>query len=69
MPGFLKDKRRTNVMLSRCKKGMVIVANGKFLLRDSKAKKTLVATMVAGISDAQYKLTERDIMNDHRVFA
>jgi regulator of nonsense transcripts 1 len=29
--GFLKDLRRTNVMLTRCKKGMYIVCNRSFL--------------------------------------
>jgi len=29
--GFLKNKRRTNVMLSRCKRGMFICSNRAFL--------------------------------------
>ena len=32
-PGFMKNQRRTNVMLSRCKKSMVICTNRGFLLR------------------------------------
>ncbi|THH13352.1 hypothetical protein EW146_g6849 [Bondarzewia mesenterica] len=32
-PGFLKSKKRVNVMLTRCKKGMVIVANRGFFRR------------------------------------
>ena len=27
-PGFMKNQRRTNVMLSRCKKSMMICTNG-----------------------------------------
>ncbi|KAG1804546.1 AAA domain-containing protein [Suillus subaureus] len=29
--GFLADLRRTNVMLTRCKKGMIICTNQKFM--------------------------------------
>ena len=30
-PGFMTNKRRTNVMLSRCKKGMMILTRRGFL--------------------------------------
>ncbi|KAG8932861.1 hypothetical protein FRC02_000422 [Tulasnella sp. 418] len=42
-PGFLKSKNRVNVMLTRCKRGMVIVSNKTFL--QSSAKKTLLGEM------------------------
>jgi superfamily I DNA and/or RNA helicase len=45
--GFLSNQRRTNVMLSRCKKGMVICANKAFLTGDAKARKTLVGKLAA----------------------
>jgi hypothetical protein len=31
--GFLADKRRTNVMLTRCKKGMFICTSQRFMQR------------------------------------
>ena len=40
-PGFMKNQRRTNVMLSRCKKSMVICTHRRFLQRKS-ATGTLV---------------------------
>jgi regulator of nonsense transcripts 1 len=40
-PGFMKNQRRTNVMLSRCKRSMVILTHRGFLQRKSVAK-TLV---------------------------
>jgi len=39
--GFLNDIRRTNVMLSRCKKGMFIVSSQQFL-------KGIAATSLVG---------------------
>ena len=36
-PGFMKNQRRTNVMLSRCKKSMVICTNRGFLQNKSVA--------------------------------
>lgn len=45
-PGFLDNLRRTNVMLTRCKRGMFICANKKFLL-EGKGKDTLVGKMAA----------------------
>jgi hypothetical protein len=48
--GFLADLRRNNVMLSRAKKGLIIVANRKFL--ESTAKDTLIGKMVAEFSDS-----------------
>jgi len=43
-PGFMKNQRRTNVMLSRCKKSMVICTNRGFLLKKAVAK-TLVGKL------------------------
>ena len=40
-PGFMKNQRRTNVMLSRCKKGMMILTRREFLQHWDVAK-TLV---------------------------
>ena len=45
--GFLSNQRRTNVMLSRCKKSMLVCANRTFLTGDPGAQKTLVGKMAA----------------------
>ena len=43
-PGFMTNQRRTNVMLSRCKKSMVICTNRWFLQKNSVAR-TLVGKL------------------------
>lgn len=43
--GFLKNLRRTNVMLTRCKRGMFICSNKAFLEKDG--AKSLVGEMAA----------------------
>jgi superfamily I DNA and RNA helicase len=43
-PGFLKSQNRVNVMLTRCKRRMVIVANKQFI-RSTSMKETLLARM------------------------
>lgn len=43
--GFLDDLRRTNVMLTRCKRGMYIVTNWHFV--HGKAADTLAGRMAA----------------------
>ena len=47
--GFLTDFRRTNVMLSRCKKGMFICSSWNFL--DGIGKDTLVGQMARFCGD------------------
>lgn len=64
-PGFLVDERRTNVMLTRCKKGMVILANRKFL-SDGKARDTLMYKLSQTMAEPW--LTDRDILNGRSVF-
>ena len=43
-PGFMTNQRRTNVMLSRCKKSMMICTNRLFLQRNAVAE-TLVGKL------------------------
>lgn len=47
--GFLADTRRTNVMLTRCKKGMFICSSWDFL--DGIGKETLVGKMASFCGD------------------
>lgn len=49
-PGFLTNMRRTNVMLSRCKCGMVVCARREFL--DTKAKSSLMGKLASEWSDS-----------------
>lgn len=44
--GFLKNARRSNVMLSRCKKGLLVLAQRSFLESDN-ARETLVGKMAS----------------------
>jgi len=43
-PGFMSNQQRTNVMLSRCKKSMVICTSREFLMKRTVAK-TLVGKL------------------------
>ncbi|CAA7266962.1 unnamed protein product [Cyclocybe aegerita] len=45
--GFLREMRRVNVMLTRCKKGMVICANRRFV--EGKAAQSLVGQLAASL--------------------
>lgn len=47
--GFLRNKRRTNVMLSRCKRGMFICTNRAFL--KGAAATSLVGELAAKFSE------------------
>jgi hypothetical protein len=44
--GFLQDKRRMNVMLSRCKRGMVIFTNKAYIEKYAGPEKSLVGKLV-----------------------
>jgi len=46
-PGFLRNQRRANVMLTRCKKSMVICSSRGFLF--GKASDTLVGKLAASV--------------------
>ncbi|KAJ3515427.1 hypothetical protein NLJ89_g1766 [Agrocybe chaxingu] len=45
--GFLREMRRVNVMLTRCKKGMIICANRRFV--EGKAAQSLVGQLAASL--------------------
>lgn len=44
--GFLQDKRRMNVMLSRCKRGMVIFSSKTYIDKDAGADKSLIGKLI-----------------------
>jgi superfamily I DNA and/or RNA helicase len=56
--GFLQDVRRTNVMLTRCKKGMIICSSRAFLSRI--AADTLVGKLAAHVGDVGW-VTVKDL--------
>ncbi|KAF8440431.1 AAA domain-containing protein [Boletus edulis BED1] len=47
-PGFLRNQRRTNVMLTRCKQSMVICSSRGFLFGE--ASKTLVGKLATSVT-------------------
>jgi regulator of nonsense transcripts 1 len=51
--GFLADVRRVNVMLSRCRKGMVVCTNRTFL--QGEAKDSLVGLLASEIGPSAWK--------------
>jgi regulator of nonsense transcripts 1 len=59
--GFLSDLRRTNVMLSRCKKGMFMVSTPHFLTKI--AKDSLIGQFVKKVSNPTW-LTLEDIQGE-----
>ncbi|KIK41901.1 hypothetical protein CY34DRAFT_12738 [Suillus luteus UH-Slu-Lm8-n1] len=59
--GFLKNARRTNVMLTRCKMSMIICTNRDFVTK-GKAASTLVGQL-AGTMGPDAWLDARDIVN------
>jgi hypothetical protein len=63
-PGFLQSLERMNVMLSRCKKGMVVVTNRDFLV--GSGSKTLLGKMSrhwSSIAGRDIWISWRDVMN------
>ncbi|KAG1804979.1 P-loop containing nucleoside triphosphate hydrolase protein [Suillus plorans] len=59
--GFLKNSRRTNVMLTRCKKSMIICTNRDFVMK-GKAAGTLVGQLALTMGPDSW-LDGRDIVN------
>lgn len=56
--GFLQDRRRTNVMLSRCKKGMYICTSQRYLKEGG--KDSMVAEMAQEFGEEAW-LSVKDI--------
>ncbi|KAI0827616.1 hypothetical protein BC628DRAFT_1279219, partial [Trametes gibbosa] len=45
-PGFLRSRNRTNVMLTRCERGMILVSKRDFLAGTGAGRKTLIGDLV-----------------------
>ena len=60
--GFLEDFRRTNVMLTRCKRGMYIVTSRNFVWE--KAANTLVGRMAASWGEGVWVIPEHLTVED-----
>ena len=60
--GFLEDFRRTNVMLTRCKRGMYIVTSWPFVWQ--KASDTLVGRMAGAWGKEVWVLPEHLTIED-----
>lgn len=66
--GFLDDLRRTNVMLSRCKKAMVVISKKAFL--EEKGEETLIGKMAKEFEDRwmpSWELHKGNPVVDHSV--
>ena len=60
-PGFLKNQRRTNVMLTRCKHSMVVCSSRAFLF--GKASQTLVGKLAGSLKEENW-LNGHDVLCD-----
>ncbi len=67
-PGFLKSLNRVNVMLTRCKAGMVIVTKKAFMRRKD-VKKTLLGKLVAHWENLMKNLVDQDAWKDWKLVA
>ncbi|KIY44152.1 hypothetical protein FISHEDRAFT_52091, partial [Fistulina hepatica ATCC 64428] len=66
--GFLNNMRRTNVMLTRCRKGMIIVTNKRFL--QTIAADTLVGKLAQELGDTSWlTFAEKTQFSLHRIFS
>ena len=51
--GFLQDLRRMNVMLSRCKRGMIIFTSKAYIEKYAGQGKTLVGELIDGYYEGE----------------
>lgn len=68
-PGFLVSKQRMNVMLSRCKNGMIIVSNTSFLLDGRRGGNTLVGKLANHWQDSGNPLQSQEWVTRQQVFS
>lgn len=65
--GFLADKRRMNVMLSRCKRGMVIFTNKAYVEKYAGPGKSLIGELVYNWYDGEAWIEVGDLDKTHFV--
>jgi hypothetical protein len=68
--GFLSDQRRMNVMLTRCKKGMIIVANRAFV--EGIASESLAGQLATAMGPDAWLASDRGALtrlNISRIFS
>jgi len=63
--GFLKDNRRSNVLLSRCKTQMIICTNRNFIR--GAATKTLVGRLASHFGHSSW-IPAQEVVNDNFSF-
>ncbi|KAF8126923.1 hypothetical protein EV363DRAFT_1452614 [Boletus edulis] len=65
--GFLEDKRRMNVMLSRCKRGMVIFTNKAYIEKYAGPGKSLIGELTHKWYDGEAWIEMGDLAKTHIV--
>lgn len=51
--GFLQDRRRMNVMLSRCKRGMVIFTSKTYITKHAGPGKSIIGELISSYYEDQ----------------
>lgn len=67
MLGFMKETRRMNVMLTRCKKGMIILTSRAFI--ETKASSSLVGTLAKTLGPKAWLELGHVLSNNFRPFS
>lgn len=65
--GFLQDKRRMNVMLSRCKRGMVIFTSKAYINKYAGPGKSLVGELISSYYEDGAWIEVGDLAKTHFV--
>lgn len=65
--GFLQDKRRMNVMLSRCKRGMVIFTNKAYIEKYAGPGKSLIGELICSWYEGEAWIEVGDLDKTHFV--
>ena len=63
--GFLKNQRRTNVALTRCKKSLIIL--GSFDFMEGIGSKTLIGKLYSEMKDNSKIVSYHDVLNGKKI--